>query len=143
VSSRSNRFDAKELALTQELKEEIFAAQAARTATETSRKLGRRAQRVEFVMLPYAQTMSVAGKVKTSAALAVMVELAYQVFKTHKPEVVLSNSILRTIGISRKAKLRALRQLETAGIVAVDWRGQKSPLVTVLWATKSVPSRAQ
>ncbi len=137
-----SRFDAKELALTRELQEEIFAAQAARTATEASRKLKRRSRRVEFVMLPYAQTMRVAGTVKSSAALAVMVELAYQVFKTHKPEVVLSNSMLRSVGISRKAKLHALRQLEAAGVVVVDWKVRKSPLVTVSWAAKSVPSRA-
>ena len=59
--------------------------------------------------------MRVAGKVKSSAALAVVVELAYQVFKTHKSEVVLSNAMLRSVGISHKAKLRALRQLEAAG----------------------------
>jgi hypothetical protein len=127
MSKPNNGFDARELALTRELKEEIFAAQAARTATEGSRKLKRRSQRVEFVMLPYAQTMCAAGKVKSSAALAVMVELAYQVFKTHKSEVVLSNVMLRSVGISHKAKLRALRQLEAAGVVVVDWKVRKSP----------------
>ena len=130
------RFDAKELALTRELTEEIFAAQAARTATEASRKLKRRSQRVEFVMLPYAQTMAAAGKTKC-AVLAVMVELTYQVFKTHKPEVVLSNSMLRSVGISHWAKSRALHQLEAAGMVAVDWKERKSPRVTVLWAGKT------
>ena len=142
MNRQNGRFDAKELALTCELKEEIFAAQAARAAAEPSKKLKRRSQRVEFVMLPYAQTMRVAGKVKSSAALAVMVELAYQVFKTHKSEVVLSNAMLRSVGISHKVKLRALRQLEAAGMVAVDWKARKSPLVTVSWATKSGPSRA-
>jgi hypothetical protein len=132
MSKPDNGFDARELALTRELKEEILAAQAARTATEGSRKLKRRSQRVEFVMLPYAQTMCAAGKVG-SAALAVMVELAYQVFKTHKTEVVLSNAMLRSIGISRKEKLRALRQLEAAGVVVVDWKVRKSPRVTVSW----------
>ena len=71
-----------------------------------------------------------------------MVELAYQVFKTHKSEVVLSNAMLRSVGISHKVKLRALRQLEAAGMVVVDWKARKSPLVTVSWATKSGPSRA-
>jgi hypothetical protein len=71
-----------------------------------------------------------------------MVELAYQVFKTHKSEVVLNNSMLRSVGISHKAKLYALRQLEAADMVVVDWRERKSPLVTVLWAVKSRPWRA-
>jgi hypothetical protein len=133
MSKPDNGFDARELALTRELKEEILAAQAARTATEGSRKLKRRSQRAEFVMLPYAQTMRAVGKVKSSAALAVMVELAYQVFKTHKSEVVLSNAMMRSVGISRHAKLRALRELEAAGVVVVDWKVRKSPRVTVSW----------
>ena len=133
----NSRFDAKEIALTQELQDEIGAAQAARVATEASRKLKRRARRVEFVMLPYAQTMRAAGKVKSSAALAVVVELAYQLFKTHKPEVALSNSMLRSVGVSHWAKIRALRQLEAAGMVSVDWKARKTPLVTVLWEGKS------
>jgi hypothetical protein len=133
VNRQNKRFDAKELVLTRELTQEIFAAQAARTATEGSRKLKRRSRRVEFVMLPYAQTMRVAGEAKSSAALAVMVELAYQVFKTHKSEVVLSNTMLRSVGISHKAKLRAPRQLETAGVVVVDWKVRKSPRVRVSW----------
>jgi hypothetical protein len=133
VNRQNNKFDAKELALTRELQEEIFAAQAARAAAELPRKLKRRAKRVEFVMLPYAQMMRVAGQVRSFAALAVMVELGYQVFKTHKREVVLSNTMLRSVGISRKAKIHALRQLEAAGVVAVDWEARKSPRVTVLW----------
>lgn len=133
MNRQNNKFDAKELALTRELQEEIFAAQAARAAAELPRKLKRRAKRVEFVMLPYAQMMRVAGQVRSFAALAVMVELGYQVFKTHKREVVLSNTMLRSVGISRKAKIHALRQLEAAGVVAVDWEARKSPRVTVLW----------
>jgi hypothetical protein len=133
VSKPNNGFDAKKVALTRQLQEEIFAAQAARAAAEAPRKLKRRARRVEFVMLPYAQTMRVAGRVKSFAALAVMVELAYQVFKNHKSEVVLSNAMLRSVGISRKTKLLALRQLEAAGAVKVDWEARKSPRVTVLW----------
>ena len=120
------RFDAKELALTRELTEEIFTAQAARHAAEASKRLKRRSQRVEFVMLPYAPTMTAAGKTKC-AVLAVMVELTYQVFKTHKSEVVLSNSMLGSVGISPKAKLRALRQLEAAGMGRSTGKRERAP----------------
>jgi hypothetical protein len=57
--------------------------------------------------------------------------------------VVLSNSALRPIGISYKAKLHALRQLEAAGMVAVDCTERGSPRMTVLWVGKSEPWRAQ
>lgn len=130
-------FDAKELQLTKELQEELFAAQAARAAKEGPRKLKRRTEKgAEFAMLPYGQTLAAAGWMKC-APLAVLIELSYQVFKTHKLEVVLSNSTLRSIGISHWAKNRALRQLEAAGMVAVDWRARRSPLVTVRWMVKS------
>jgi hypothetical protein len=127
-------FDAKKLQLTKGLQEELFAAQAARAAAEGPRKLKRRAEKgAKFVMLPYQQTLAAAGRMKC-AVLAVLVELAYQRFKTRKGEVVLSNSALRSIGVSHKAKLRALCQLEASGMIEVAWRGERrSPRVTILW----------
>jgi hypothetical protein len=93
----------------------------------------RRRSRTKFVMLPYEQTLAAAGHLK-SAPLAVLVELAHQMFKTKKSSVTLTNSALRSVGVSYKAKLRTLRQLESAGMIKVVWRGRRrSPLVSVLW----------
>jgi hypothetical protein len=83
-------------------------------------------------MLPYEQTLNLAGHLR-NAPLAVLVELARQVFKAHQHTVPLTNTVLRSIGISRHAKLRALRQLEEAGLIGVSWRKRQSPLVTILW----------
>jgi hypothetical protein len=84
-------------------------------------------------MLPYEQTLVAAGHLKC-APLAVLIELAYQMFRTKKAEVTLSNSALRSVRISPKAKLRVLRQLEAVGLIEVTWRGgRRSPQVTVLW----------
>ena len=128
--------DAKELQLTKELQDELHAAQAARRAAESSKILNRRVKKAEFVKLPYAQTMAVAGKTK-NAMMAVMVELAYQVFKTHKSEVPLTNFTLHAVGISRWAKYRALRQLEVAGLIKISERERRKTLrVTVLWLGK-------
>ena len=86
-----------------------------------------------FVMLPYERTLATAGRLG-NAPLAVLVELAYQAFKTHRNVVPLANAALRSVGVSRLAKLRALRQLEASGLVAVGRRGKgRSPLVTLLW----------
>jgi hypothetical protein len=126
-------FDLSKMALNAEMITKLMPFQ------KTAAAKPKRRRRVEFVMLPYDQTMAAAGAMK-DATLAVMVELAHQVFKAHKREVVLSNYALRPVGISYKAKLRALRQLEAAGMVAVDWKGErKSPRVTVLWVGKSEP----
>ena len=88
--------------------------------------------RTKFVQLPYEQVLQAAGQLQ-NAHLAVLVELAHQMFKTHQNPVPLTNMALRSVGVSRMAKLRALRQLEAVGLVAVAWRGRKRPLVTVLW----------
>jgi hypothetical protein len=86
-----------------------------------------------FVMLPYAQTLEVAGRLGGAAA-AVMAELAYLAFRAHRSQVILANAALQAVGVSPDAKVRALRRLEAAGMVAVDWRGPgRSPLVTLLW----------
>jgi hypothetical protein len=88
--------------------------------------------RTKFVKLPYEQTLALAGRLR-DAPMAVLVELAYQAFKTHKNPVPLANAALRSVGIRRDAKLRALRQLEADELIAVEWRGRKSPLITILW----------
>jgi hypothetical protein len=89
--------------------------------------------KAEFVMLPYAQVLAAAGQMKC-APLAVLIELAHQMFKAGQSRVTLTNSALRPVGISHKAKLRALRQLEAAGLVKVTRAGRRrSPRVTVLW----------
>jgi hypothetical protein len=65
--------------------------------------------------------------------LAVLIELAHQSFKEHENTVALTKRALRSAGIRARAKLRALRQLEKAGLIAVSWHGKRSPRVTILW----------
>jgi hypothetical protein len=91
-----------------------------------------RLARAKFVQLPYEETLQAAGELQ-NAQLAVLVELAHLRFKTHENPVPLANTALRAAGLSRLSKLRALRQLEKVGLVKVSQRGQKSPLVTILW----------
>jgi len=47
------------------------------------------------------------------------------------PTVMVTNTMVRKYGISREMKRRALKQLEAAGLIAVEWRGTKNPIVTV------------
>jgi hypothetical protein len=91
-----------------------------------------RAPRAEFVQLPYKLTLVAAGKLK-GTTLAVLIELAHQRFKARENPVALTNAALRSVGVTHWAKRRALRKLETAGLVTVLWRGKRAPLVTLLW----------
>jgi hypothetical protein len=46
-------------------------------------------------------------------------------------QVTLSTATMRNLGVSRNGKRGALRQLRRAGLIAVEERPRKSPLVTV------------
>jgi hypothetical protein len=118
--------DLGELALTPEQVAELAPLQ------KVSQPRQARSARAKFVKLPYEQTLLAAGELQ-HAQLAVLVELSHLMFKMHQNPVPLSNTALRSAGMSRMAKLRALRQLEAVGLVKVTRRGQKSPLVTALW----------
>jgi hypothetical protein len=65
--------------------------------------------------------------------MAVLVELTYRRFRTHKNPVPLAGEALAAVGVSRWAKNRALKRLEAAGLVKVDWRRTRSPLVKILY----------
>lgn len=85
-----------------------------------------------FVQLPYDERV-LAAAARRDASMAVLVELAYRVFRQRTKTVELPNEKLGAVGISRHAKTRALRHLAADGLVAVEWRRRKTPLVTVLW----------
>jgi hypothetical protein len=56
----------------------------------------------------------------------------HQVWKTGSKTIAVPNGALLKYGVSRKIKCSALRQLEVAGLIAMERRSRKTPLVTVL-----------
>jgi hypothetical protein len=65
------------------------------------------------------------------AVQAVLQYLRYKKRPTDKGKPIeFNNIIMNALGYSHQAKLAALRKLEAAGIVRVEWRERKSPLVT-------------
>jgi hypothetical protein len=63
---------------------------------------------------------------------AVLLFLLFESWRTESKTIKLPNQFAETLGISHDSKVRGLRELERLGVVKVDWRGKKSPLVTVL-----------
>jgi hypothetical protein len=59
--------------------------------------------------------------------LMVCVDLVHRAWKAKGKTFVMPNRK----GMSRKAKIRTLRELERAGLIAVEWRDRKSPAVTL------------
>jgi hypothetical protein len=58
--------------------------------------------------------------------------LHYRVWAEGVPTVPMSNRTLADMGVDRYTKYRALRCLERAGLIRVEHRGHRSPLVTLL-----------
>jgi hypothetical protein len=70
------------------------------------------------------------------APIAVQAVLQYLRYKKRPADkgkpIEFNNIIMNALGYSHQAKLAALRKLEAAGIVRVEWRERKSPLVTIV-----------
>ena len=63
--------------------------------------------------------------------MLVWVLILYRSWQQQTPTVVVTSTMLRKYGISREVKRRALEQLEAAGLLTVEWRAKKNPIVTL------------
>jgi Fe-S cluster biosynthesis and repair protein YggX len=69
-----------------------------------------------------------------AAAWAILIELDWLILTSKgKNPIHLTNERLYDIGMSRNAKLKALRQLESAGVIKVERQEREVVLVTHLW----------
>jgi hypothetical protein len=57
--------------------------------------------------------------------------LMHKAKMTGNPTVLVPNAAPTKYGITRFAKYRALEQLEAAGLISIEWRGRKSPRMTL------------
>jgi hypothetical protein len=104
----------------------------------TDESLQRRQQREKkqnllFARIPYVLGMKAAG-IATEPVWATLLALWHLRFTRHKNPVELPNTYLKECGISRHSKLRALQKLEAVGLIRVEYRERKSPLITLLWS---------
>ena len=66
------------------------------------------------------------------AKATVWLWLEHQARKTQCSTVAVPNGALANLGVSRKVKNLALRQLEAGGLIAIERRLRKTPKVTLL-----------
>jgi hypothetical protein len=96
------------------------------------RQDGQPRKRVEpFALLPLGWAAQAAAATNTRRAL-VWVWLVQQARTTGSNTIAMSNEALAGYGVSRKMKTLALRQLQAAGLVAVERPPGKAPIVTLL-----------
>jgi hypothetical protein len=67
--------------------------------------------------------------------LAVLLALEAVVHEESSNQVEFTNDLLKQYKIERQTKIRGLHQLADAGVISVEWRGLKAPIVTHHWYT--------
>jgi hypothetical protein len=88
-----------------------------------------------FVQIPI-KAIAAFGEAISDKQGIVALYLYHQVFVgrlfSDKPDTVtVANKTLKTWGVNPKTKSRALRAFEKAGLITVQWRGRRSPIVTL------------
>jgi hypothetical protein len=115
---KTDPFDLENLRLSPELQAK------ARTVTASKR------ERQQFVKFPW----SWADRLRTNRGTTyrVAIHLLYEHWRASARPIQLSNVALRSQGLSSKSKWRALRELESAGLIRIEPRARKSPVIHVL-----------
>jgi hypothetical protein len=93
-------------------------------------------QRESFVKV------SLAAAARAAAAtgdhkLLLWLWLLHRSWERHTPTIVVPTAALQKYGITRKVKRRGLEQLQASGLIAVEERPYKNPIVTLLHAVNS------
>jgi hypothetical protein len=100
------------------------------TLKPASGRAGDHKARRYFVKVPVTWVQNLAGAPGQTYALAL--HILFQHFRERGAAITLANRTIERDGIPGQSKRRALRDLERRGLVRVDWRPNKSPIVRVL-----------
>ena len=106
---------------------EIQIGPAAKAAAD---RIARRRER-EFIRFPRVWEKRLEASTCVNTYRVALVVL-FQHWKASGKPFVLSNITMSTGGVTRQSKWRSLRELEQLGLIRVEARPKKSPLVTVL-----------
>ena len=93
------------------------------------RKIQKR--RKHFIKVPWTWAERLV-KAHYIATYRVALHLLYQHWKEHGETFTVANGMLAIEGVSRWQKWRALQELEQLGLIRVQRRPRKSPLITVI-----------
>jgi hypothetical protein len=106
---------------------------AADLAKAASKRHGERPRRIEpFLQVPHKALVAGSAVLRSSKQFLVWLYVFHRVWSDKNNTVVVANQTLNSWGVSRDQKTQALRLLEEAGLITVQWRERRSPLVTLL-----------
>jgi len=103
-------------------------------------KRGARASTIkgEFLKGPIPLTwLSSAAALSGKGPLAVGLAIWFEAGRRRSREVTLTNAILERFGVTRKTKYRGLNALEEAGLIVLDRRPRRNPVVTIIDTDKA------
>jgi len=92
-----------------------------------------RKRREQFVMLPMWWAEELAKEpIATGSTFYLAIHLWHLDWKNHRKPFKLGNGMLEYDGVSRQTKWRALRDLERRGLIRVECRDSKSPIIQLI-----------
>jgi hypothetical protein len=86
---------------------------------------------VGFIRMPWSWANVLASNGVGAKVWVVACHILYETWRAKGQPIKVPNGMLERCGVSRPAKYRALRKLEQLGLVSVEWRPYKSPIVTI------------
>jgi hypothetical protein len=117
--SSDNTFDLAEFVLPQG---------TVQTTTPAPKRVQKR--REKFVQVPWLLIDALAPHT-TDKAWLVLLHILYEVWQKKGEPIKLPNGMLKRYGVSRDAKQLALAKLERLGLISVERRSRKSPIITI------------
>jgi hypothetical protein len=91
-------------------------------------KKRKKAPRVMVLLAPFARAAAATNTQKSM----VWIWLLHRSWLTGKVTIPVPNGALAKYGVNRISKILALRQLEAAELITVEWRSRKTPIATLL-----------
>ena len=85
-----------------------------------------------FVQVPLWWAEAAAKATTGGGAALVWIYLLHVSWKAKSMTFPLPNGYLKRCGVSRWVKYRVLRELEKAGLITIEHRARKSPLITLV-----------
>jgi hypothetical protein len=86
----------------------------------------------QFIRVPHEWRRQLVSARSSGTTWTVATHLLHQRFKNHSDAIRLANGALASDGVSRHQKWVALSELERLGLISVERRPRKSPIVTLL-----------
>jgi hypothetical protein len=132
MSEPYDPFDPKNLGMSPEQKAAYFEAKRKDAVSKSMAK----PKKPLWCKFDYVQMLKLAESSRNPLIL-VLAELSRLKFESWEKDstvlVTLNNTTFKKLGFHRTDKIRALKELEKAGLVSVDWRNRKSPQVRLLF----------